>query len=104
MSSEAFQGAVLSAKEHIRAGDIFQVVLSQRFDLDLDADPFDLYRVLRLVNPSPYLYFLRTEHCTVVGATPEPLVRLRDGVVVSRPIAGTRRRGADRCRGRPAGR
>jgi anthranilate synthase component 1 len=93
MSSEAFQGAVLSAKEHIRAGDIFQVVLSQRFDLELGADPFDLYRVLRLVNPSPYLYFLRTEHCTVVGATPEPLVRLRDGVVVSRPIAGTRRRG-----------
>ena len=91
------------AKEHIRAGDIFQVVLSQRFDLDLGADPFDLYRVLRLVNPSPYLYFLRTEQCTVVGATPEPLVRLRDGVVVSRPIAGTRRRGDDRGRGRPPG-
>ena len=93
MSSETFQGAVLSAKEHIRAGDIFQVVLSQRFDFDLEADPFAVYRVLRLVNPSPYLYFLRSEHCTVVGATPEPLVRLRDGVVVSRPIAGTRRRG-----------
>jgi anthranilate synthase component 1 len=93
MSSETFQGAVLSAKELIRAGDIFQVVLSQRFDFDLGADPFLVYRVLRLVNPSPYLYFLRTEHCTVVGATPEPLVRLRDGVVVSRPIAGTRRRG-----------
>ncbi len=94
MSSSAFQDAVLAAKEHIRAGDIFQVVLSQRFDVDLDADPFDFYRVLRLVNPSPYLYFLRTDHCTVAGATPEPLVRLRDGVVVSRPIAGTRRRGA----------
>jgi anthranilate synthase component 1 len=93
MSSETFQGAVRSAKELIRAGDIFQVVLSQRFDFDLEADPFDLYRVLRLVNPSPYLYFLRTAHCTVVGATPEPLVRLRDGLVVSRPIAGTRRRG-----------
>jgi anthranilate synthase component I len=93
MSSEAFQHAVLVAKEYIRAGDIFQVVLSQRFDLDLGADPFALYRVLRLVNPSPYLYFLRTRHCTVVGATPEPLVRLRDGVVVSRPIAGTRPRG-----------
>ena len=60
-------GAVEVAKEHIAAGDIFQVVLSQRFDLDLDAEPFDLYRVLRLVNPSPYLYFLRTEQCTVVG-------------------------------------
>jgi len=93
MSSDTYMGAVGVAKEHIRAGDIFQVVLAQRFDLDLGADPFDVYRVLRLVNPSPYLYFLRTAHCTVVGATPEPLVRLRDGVVVSRPIAGTRRRG-----------
>jgi len=93
MTSEEFQRAVVSAKELIRAGDIFQVVLSQRFDLDLGADPFAVYRVLRLVNPSPYLYFLRTAHCTVVGATPEPLVRLRDGEVVSRPIAGTRRRG-----------
>ena len=93
MSSAQFARAVVSAKEHIRAGDIFQVVLSQRFDLDLGADPFDLYRMLRLVNPSPYVYFLRTGQGTVVGATPEPLVRLRDGVVVSRPIAGTRRRG-----------
>jgi anthranilate synthase component 1 len=70
------------------------VVLSQRFDLELGADPYDFYRALRLVNPSPYLYFLRTDACTVVGATPEPLVRLRDGTVESRPIAGTRRRGA----------
>ncbi len=93
MAPETYMDAVRVAKDHIRAGDIFQVVLSERFDLDLEAAPFDLYRVLRLVNPSPYLYFLRTEHCSVVGATPEPLVRLRDGVVVSRPIAGTRRRG-----------
>jgi anthranilate synthase component I len=94
MSSEQFMNAVDVAKDLITAGDIFQVVLSQRFDLDLDADPFDLYRELRLVNPSPYLYFLRTDSCTVVGSSPEPMVRLRDGVVVSRPIAGTRRRGA----------
>ena len=94
MSARQFTDAVLVAKDHITAGDIFQVVLSQRFDLDLGADPFDVYRILRLVNPSPYLYFVRTEACTVVGATPEPLVRLRDGVVVSRPVAGTRRRGA----------
>lgn len=94
MSPEAFMDAVGVAKEHIRAGDIFQVVLSQRFDLSLEAEPFDVYRALRLVNPSPYLYFLRTEHCAVVGSSPEPMVRLRDGVVVSRPIAGTRPRGA----------
>jgi anthranilate synthase component 1 len=94
VSGRQFVAAVEVAKEHIRAGDIFQVVLSQRFDLELEADPFDLYRVLRLVNPSPYLYFLRTDHGTVVGSSPEPMVRLRDGVVTSRPIAGTRPRGA----------
>jgi len=93
MGRDSYMDAVHVAKEHITAGDIFQVVLSQRFDLELGADPFDFYRVLRLVNPSPYLYFLRNEECTVVGSSPEPMVRLRDGVVVSRPIAGTRRRG-----------
>ncbi len=81
------------AKEHILAGDIFQVVLAQRFDLDLDADPFDFYRVLRQVNPSPYMYFLRHPEVTIVGSSPEPLVQLVDGKVISRPIAGTRRRG-----------
>ncbi|MDQ3978312.1 MAG: anthranilate synthase component I family protein, partial [Actinomycetota bacterium] len=86
--------AVEVAKEHIRAGDIFQVVLSQRFDLDLDADPFDVYRVLRQVNPSPYMYFLRHPEITVVGSSPEPMVQLRNGKVVSRPIAGSRPRGA----------
>jgi len=90
---KAFVEAVEAAKEYIEAGDVFQVVLSQRFDLELRAHPFDLYRVLRVVNPSPYLYFLQLPSCSVVGASPEPLVRLRDGVVVSRPIAGTRRRG-----------
>ena len=93
MAPAMYMDAVRVAKEHITAGDIFQVVLSERFDLDLDADPFDLYRILRLVNPSPYLYFLRAEHGTVVGSSPEPMVRLRDGIVTSRPIAGTRRRG-----------
>jgi anthranilate synthase component 1 len=90
----AYCRAVEVAKEYIRAGDIFQVVPSQRFDLDLDADPFDVYRVLRQVNPSPYMYFLRHPDITVVGSSPEPMVQLRDGRVVSRPIAGTRRRGA----------
>ncbi|MFN2502722.1 MAG: anthranilate synthase component I family protein, partial [Acidimicrobiales bacterium] len=90
---EAYCEAVRAAQEHIRAGDIFQVVLSQRFDLDLGADPFDVYRVLRQVNPSPYMYFLRHPEVTVVGSSPEPMVQLRDGRVVSRPIAGSRPRG-----------
>jgi anthranilate synthase component 1 len=95
MSDGLYEDAVRAAKEHVTAGDVFQVVLSQRFDLEsLGADPFDVYRVLRLVNPSPYLYFLRFPEVTVVGASPEPMVRLRDGTVVSRPIAGSRRRGS----------
>jgi anthranilate synthase component 1 len=93
MGLEAYSRAVEVAKEHILAGDIFQVVLAQRFDLDLDADPFDVYRVLRQVNPSPYMYFVRQPGLTLVGASPEPMVRLTDGTVISRPIAGTRRRG-----------
>jgi anthranilate synthase component 1 len=93
VSSEAYKASIGAAKEYIRAGDIFQVVLSQRFDLDLEADPYDVYRALRLLNPSPYMYFLRFPEVTVVGASPEPMVRLRDGVVISRPIAGSRPRG-----------
>ncbi|HWG74090.1 MAG TPA: chorismate-binding protein [Acidimicrobiales bacterium] len=88
-----YAAAVDAAKDHIGAGDIFQVVLAQRFDLDLDADPFDMYRSLRQVNPSPYMYFLRHPELCVVGSSPEPLVTLRGGRVISRPIAGTRRRG-----------
>lgn len=93
MGAERFRRAVEVAKEHILEGDIFQVVLSQRFDFDLDADPFDYYRVLRQVNPSPYMYFVRMPELTLVGSSPEPMVRLVDGRVISRPIAGTRRRG-----------
>jgi anthranilate synthase component 1 len=93
MASDIYQAAVAVAKEHILAGDIFQVVLAQRFDFDLDADPFDYYRVLRQVNPSPYMYFVRTPEVSVAGASPEPMVQLLDGRVISRPIAGTRRRG-----------
>ena len=93
MPAGQYEAAVAVAKEHILAGDIFQVVLSERFDLDLDADPFDFYRVLRQVNPSPYMYFLRPPEVTIVGSSPEPLVQLVDGKVISRPIAGTRRRG-----------
>jgi anthranilate synthase component 1 len=93
MRGRAYADAVEVAREHIFAGDIFQVVLAQRFDLDLDADPFDLYRVLRQVNPSPYMYFLRHPELSIVGSSPEPMVKLVDGRVISRPIAGTRRRG-----------
>jgi anthranilate synthase component I len=93
VTSEAYKASIGAAKDYIRAGDIFQVVLSQRFDLDLDADPYDVYRALRLLNPSPYMYFLRFPDVTVVGASPEPMVRLRDNVVISRPIAGSRPRG-----------
>ena len=89
----AYERAVDAAKEHIRAGDIFQVVLSQRFDLELDADPFDVYRVLRQINPSPYMYLVRHPEVTLVGSSPEPMVQLLDGQVISRPIAGTRYRG-----------
>ena len=95
MPGDQYRRAVEVAKEHIAAGDIFQVVLSQRFDLDLEADPLDVYRVLRQVNPSPYMYFLRQPGLTIVGGSPEPMVRLVNGRVISRPIAGTRRRGAD---------
>ncbi len=94
MGAESYRAAVEEAKEHILAGDIFQVVLSQRFEFDLDADPFDFYRVLRQVNPSPYMYFVRTPEVSLAGSSPEPMVKLVDGRVISRPIAGTRRRGA----------
>ena len=89
-----FCKAVEQAKEYIRAGDIFQVVLSQRFRVPLgDTDVFDVYRAMRVINPSPYMYFLRLPDRIVAGASPETLVRLEDGQVYVRPIAGTRHRG-----------
>jgi anthranilate synthase component I len=80
--------------EYIRAGDIFQVVISQRLKLELGCDPFDVYRTLRVVNPSPFMFFLRTPDVTLVGSSPEIMCRVVDGVVTVRPLAGTRRRGA----------
>ncbi len=94
MAGGAYQQAVAVAKEHILAGDIFQVVISQRFDVETTADPLDVYRVLRQVNPSPYMYYVREPELTLVGCSPEPMVQLLDGRVISRPIAGTRFRGA----------
>jgi anthranilate synthase component 1 len=93
VSFAAWSAAVEAAKEYILDGDIFQVVLSQRFDLVDAVDPFAVYRVLRLVNPSPYMYFLQHPEAAIVGSSPEALVTLRDGRVIGRPIAGTRKRG-----------
>ncbi len=93
MGSEMYRRAVEAAREYIFAGDIFQVVLAQRFDLEGTYVPFDVYRVLRQVNPSPYMYFLRHEEATIVGSSPEPMVQVTGGRVISRPIAGTRFRG-----------
>jgi anthranilate synthase component 1 len=88
-----YEVAVLKAKEYIKAGDIFQVVPSQRFQTTITIEPYEIYRALRLINPSPYMYFLRCGDTTVVGASPEVMVRLEDGTIDLRPIAGTRRRG-----------
>jgi anthranilate synthase component 1 len=90
--SDRFQKNVLEAKEHIRAGDIFQIVLSKRFSLDFSGDPLHIYRVLRTINPSPYLYLLEDGDRALVGSSPELLVRVKGGNVAVRPIAGTIRR------------
>jgi anthranilate synthase component I len=92
-----YQRMVSIAKEHIRAGDIFQVVPSQRFSVQTTADPFDVYRVLRVVNPSPYMYFLRLHGVTLAGSSPESLVTAQGRAASMRPIAGTRPRGADQA-------
>ncbi len=93
ISRQEFEEAVERAKEYVRAGDIIQVVLSQRFSGDVSADPFDVYRVLRTLNPSPYMFFLRCDDTLVVGASPEVMVRKEGDRVELRPIAGTRPRG-----------
>lgn len=89
-----FEAAVRAAKEYILAGDIFQVVLSQRLRVHAEADPFNVYRALRVVNPSPFMFYVKSPKCVLVGASPEILCRVEDGVVTNRPLAGTRRRGA----------
>ncbi len=93
VTPEQYQAMVARAKEYIAAGDIFQVVLSQRFETPFTLPPFALYRALRRVNPSPYLFYLNFGGFAVVGSSPEILVRLRDGALTIRPIAGTRPRG-----------
>ncbi|HEY6360653.1 MAG TPA: anthranilate synthase component I [Vicinamibacterales bacterium] len=93
VSRDEFESMVRAAKEHIAAGDIYQVVLSQRFETPLAADPFTVYRALRHVNPSPYMYFLRIGDRSIVGSSPEMLVRVEGRNVQTHPIAGTRPRG-----------
>ncbi len=89
-----FEAAVEKCVEYIRAGDIFQVVISQRLELDIQSEPFEIYRTLRVVNPSPFMFYLRTPSVTLVGSSPEIMVRVVEGRVTVRPLAGTRRRGA----------
>ncbi|MEO7587222.1 MAG: chorismate-binding protein, partial [Arachnia sp.] len=90
---ESYQGAVRAAIEEIRAGEAFQVVVSQRFDMDSTADALDVYRCLRLTNPSPYLYLLRLPGFDIVGSSPEALVTVKGDVAVTHPIAGSKPRG-----------
>ena len=104
MTRERFEANVRTAKEHIAAGDIYQVVLSQRFEADVAADPFTVYRALRHVNPSPYMYFMRMGGLAVVGSSPEMLVRVEGRHAQTHPIAGTRPRGRSGRRGPATGR
>jgi anthranilate synthase component 1 len=94
ISRATYTDAIERCLEYIRAGDIFQVVFSQRFQLDFAGDPFDIFRVLRTVNPSPYMFHIEQEGLQILGASPEILVRVQDGTLEVRPIAGTRSRGA----------
>jgi anthranilate synthase component 1 len=93
LDEPSFVTAVMTAKDHIMNGDAYQIVLSQRLVTPFDGDPFGVYRALRLINPSPYLFLIRHPRVTVVGSSPELMTRVRDGVAFSRPIAGTRPRG-----------
>jgi anthranilate synthase component 1 len=89
-----FEAAVEKAREYINAGDAFQIVLSQRFRTETRARPFDIYRALRVVNPSPFMFYVRAGAVTLVGASPEIMCRVENGAITNRPLAGTRRRGA----------
>jgi anthranilate synthase component 1 len=95
MTEKEFAEKVEKAKEYIFNGDIFQMVLSQRFSHELRNQPLDVYRALRIINPSPYMYFLEFDDLAIVGSSPEPLVKVECDTAETRPIAGTRKRGAD---------
>jgi anthranilate synthase component I len=93
LTRERFEENVRKAKQYIRDGDIFQVVLSQRLCVETEQEPFDVYRVLRIINPSPYMYYLKFDGYRLAGSSPEMLVRVEEGIAETCPIAGTRRRG-----------
>ncbi len=93
MPPETYQEMVERAKDYILAGDIFQVVLSQRFSADYSGDPFTFYRALRHINPAPFLFYLKFDDFSIAGSSPEILVRVRDDIVTVRPLAGSRKRG-----------
>lgn len=88
-----FESAVAKCVDYIRAGDIFQVVLSQRLEMSIESHPFEIYRTLRVVNPSPFMFYLKAPDAILVGSSPEVMVRVEDGLVTVRPLAGTRKRG-----------
>lgn len=92
-TKEDFLSVIAKAKEYVVSGDVIQVVLSQRFERQINSHPFDIYRALRIINPSPYMYYLDTDDAQLVGSSPEILVRLEDDRIMLRPIAGTRKRG-----------
>jgi anthranilate synthase component I len=94
LTQQAFEKAVTRAKEYIKAGDVIQVVLCQRLETETSSDPFEIYRALRFINPSPYMFYLELEDLRVIGSSPETMVRLTGNTIELRPIAGTRRRGA----------
>ena len=97
-SQPDFEDAVRQCVDYIRAGDIFQVVVSQRLGVEFESDPFEIYRTLRVVNPSPFMFFLRTRDVTLIGSSPEIMCRVVDGKVTVRPLAGTRPRAPMRLR------
>jgi anthranilate synthase component 1 len=94
LTQAGFEKAVNTAKGYIKAGDIIQVVLAQRLETETPTDPFEIYRALRFINPSPYMFYLELEDLRVIGSSPETMVRLTGGTIELRPIAGTRRRGS----------
>jgi anthranilate synthase component 1 len=94
LTRDQYEAAVLKGKEYIKAGDIFQFVPSQRLRVNSTADPFDVYRALRIINPSPFMFYLKSPLCTLIGSSPEILCRVQGTKVTTRPLAGTRKRGA----------